>query len=94
MFSSPINVWVIVGFIGQIMFFMRFFIQWIYSERRKESVIPIHFWYFSIIGGVILLVYAIERKDIVFTMGQAVGLLVYMRNLMLIRNNKKEICVN
>lgn len=81
----------IIGFIGQILFSMRFFIQWIYSERRKESVIPVHFWYFSIIGGVILLAYAIERKDLVFTMGQAVGLLVYVRNLMLIRNNKKVI---
>lgn len=94
MFAFSIDMWVMLGFIGQIMFFMRFFIQWIYSERRKESVIPIHFWYFSIIGGIILLVYAIARKDLVFTTGQAVGLLVYVRNLVLIRNKKKEICVN
>ena len=80
----------LIGFIGQIMFFMRFFIQWIYSERRKASIIPIHFWYFSIIGGTILLIYAIHQKDPVFTTGQAVGLLVYVRNLILIKNDKKR----
>ncbi|MDO8571541.1 MAG: lipid-A-disaccharide synthase N-terminal domain-containing protein [bacterium] len=91
MFDFSINIWVIIGFIGQLMFFMRFFIQWVHSERKKESVIPIHFWYFSIIGGSILLIYAMQRKDLVFTIGQAVGLLVYARNLMLIRNKGKEI---
>ena len=77
-------VWAAVGLGGQFFFFMRFFIQWIASERRKQSVVPLAFWYFSVAGGTILLVYAIYKADIVFILGQAGGLAIYMRNLMLI----------
>lgn len=80
-----INGWIIFGLIGQLLFFLRFFIQWIISERKKQSVIPVGFWYFSLSGGIILLIYAIYKKDIVFTIGQATGILVYIRNLMLLR---------
>lgn len=78
--------WVLLafGFLGQAFFSMRFLVQWIASERRKESVIPIHFWYFSIGGGLTLLTYAILRLDPVFIVGQAAGLFVYSRNLYLI----------
>ena len=79
------QVWLAVGFLGQVCFSLRFLIQWIVSERRKESVIPIYFWYFSIGGGVTLLTYAVYRQDPVFILGQAAGLLVYSRNLYLIR---------
>ncbi len=80
--------WVLFGFCGQALFFMRFFVQWIASERKKQSVIPIHFWYFSIAGGAILLIYAIHQKDPVFIVGQAAGLFIYLRNLMFIFRNK------
>jgi len=60
--------WLIFGFFGQALFFMRFFIQWLASERRKESVIPIYFWYFSLGGGAILLTYAIHLRDPVCTL--------------------------
>ena len=70
-------VWVAVGFFGQAMFSTRFLIQWISSEKRRESIIPIAFWYFSIAGGATLLAYAIHRLDPVFIVGQAAGLLVY-----------------
>lgn len=83
------NWWVGVGFIGQTAFFMRFLIQWIVSEKRGESFIPIYFWYLSLSGGAILLIYAIHIGDPVFTLGQSCGMLVYVRNLMLIYNNKK-----
>ena len=83
------NKWVIIGFVGQFFFFMRFFTQWIYSEIKKESRIPIYFWYFSIGGGAILLSYAIYRQDPVFIVGQGMGLIVYTRNLMLIYNKRK-----
>ncbi len=73
-----------LGLFGQILFSLRFIIQWICSEKKKESFVPIVFWYFSIAGGVILLIYAIYRQDPVFIVGQAVGLLVYSRNLWLI----------
>jgi lipid-A-disaccharide synthase-like uncharacterized protein len=74
-----------VGFFGQAMFSMRFLIQWISSEKRRESVIPIAFWYFSVAGGATLLAYAIHRLDPVFIVGQAAGLLVYARNLYFIK---------
>ena len=83
------NNWLIVGFLGQALFSARFIVQWIVSERRSESVIPVAFWVFSIFGGVFLLAYAIYRKDPVFILGQAAGMIVYARNLMLIR--KKQV---
>ena len=77
--------WLILGFLGQALFSMRFLIQWIYSEKNKRSMIPTAFWYFSLAGGVTLLSYAILREDPVFIVGQGAGLFIYMRNLMLIR---------
>ncbi|MBZ0252130.1 MAG: lipid-A-disaccharide synthase N-terminal domain-containing protein [Candidatus Methylomirabilis sp.] len=79
------TAWMILGFAAQACFFSRFFVQWIASERRGESVVPIAFWWFSLIGGAGLLVYAIHRKDPVFILGQGAGLVIYVRNLMLIR---------
>jgi lipid-A-disaccharide synthase-like uncharacterized protein len=58
-----LNFWLIFGFIGQLMFTMRFIVQWIASERKKESVIPVSFWYLSLAGGLIVLLYAIYRMD-------------------------------
>jgi len=74
-------IWVAIGLLGQLLFFLRFFFQWLVSEKKKESVIPVSFWYFSISGGIVLLFYAIYRKDPVFILGQSVGLLIYARNL-------------
>lgn len=84
------QIWLTVGFLGQACFSMRFLIQWIASEKRKESVIPIYFWYFSIGGGLTLLTYAIYRHDPVFMVGQAAGLLVYTRNLYLIYRKDRQ----
>lgn len=78
------DLWVAIGFLGQASFSARFLIQWITSERRRESVIPIYFWYFSLLGGLILTAYALHRQDPVFVVGQGAGLIVYIRNLMLI----------
>lgn len=74
-------VWLIIGFIGQGIFAARFLVQWLCSEYRKRSVFPMLFWYASIAGGAILLGYAIHKRDPVFIVGQAGGLLVYLRNL-------------
>lgn len=82
--------WLVVGFVGQIMFGMRFFVQWIASEKAKKSVIPIAFWYLSICGSLILLVYAIHRRDPVFILGQSTGSFIYLRNLYLIKNEKEN----
>ena len=84
-------LWVAFGLAGQFFFFMRFFIQWIASERRRQSVVPLAFWYFSIGGGAALLVYACYKQDIVFILGQGGGLLIYVRNLMLIYRHAKTV---
>lgn len=78
------TLWLAVGFIGQIAFTGRFVLQWLYSEYQKRSVIPVAFWYLSIIGSALLLAYAIYRQDPVFIAGQAFGSIVYLRNLQLI----------
>jgi len=80
----------ILGFAGQFLFFMRFFIQWIHSEKHKQSIVPEIFWYFSIGGSLLLLIYALIRRDIVFIVGQSTGLLIYVRNLMLIQRQKRK----
>jgi len=78
------KAWLAVGFFGQAMFSCRFLVQWIASERRKASVVPELFWWFSLAGGVLLLSYAISRRDPVFILGQVGGLVIYARNLVLI----------
>ena len=88
---ADITIWLIIGFIGQALFSARFFIQWLESERRKRSVIPLTFWYFSIAGGVTLLSYAIYRRDPVFILGQAMGILIYLRNLYFIKKNRQKV---
>jgi lipid-A-disaccharide synthase-like uncharacterized protein len=78
------HIWLVIGFLGQGLFFGRWVIQWIASERKAESRVPIAFWYMSLIGGLITLAYAIYRNDPVFISGQGIGTAVYVRNLMLI----------
>jgi lipid-A-disaccharide synthase-like uncharacterized protein len=78
---SPEQIWLGIGLLGQALFSARFLLQWIASERRKQSVVPTGFWLFSVGGGVTLLAYAIWRRDPVFIIGQAAGLVVYARNL-------------
>ena len=90
MSGIQLDTWIIVGFIAQGLFFMRFFVQWIISEREGKSVVPLAFWIFSVLGGTMLLIYAIHRRDPVFIFGQAGGLVIYARNLMLIHKSKKR----
>lgn len=78
------TIWLGIGFLGQGLFFGRWLVQWIASERTAESRVPISFWYMSLIGGLITLTYAIYRMDPVFISGQALGSVVYVRNLVLI----------
>lgn len=92
--NDLLNPWVMFGLLGQICFSLRFIVQWIHSEKEKKSVIPLSFWYWSIAGGTILFIYAIYKKDIVFTIGQGAGLIVYARNLVLISRHKQVNPVN
>ena len=80
---------VILGFVGQAFFTGRFLVQWIASERRKQSVIPLTFWYFSVIGSTMLLVYSAIRADPVFVLAFMFNNIIYIRNLMLIRRQRR-----
>jgi lipid-A-disaccharide synthase-like uncharacterized protein len=79
------HVWVAIGFLGQFAFASRFLVQWAASERAQRVVVPKLFWYLSLAGGLVLLAYAVHRRDVVFSIGQASGLAVYARNLVLHR---------
>jgi lipid-A-disaccharide synthase-like uncharacterized protein len=93
-FVRQFDAWVVLGFIAQAMFMMRFVVQWVASERAKRSVVPVAFWFFSLGGGALLLVYAIQREDPVFIIGQGLGLFIYIRNLWLIANERKALRIN
>ena len=82
-------IFLIIGFVGQGLFASRFIVQWILSEKKGESYIPLVFWYLSIFGGIGLLIYAIFRKDPVIITGQSFGIIVYLRNLILIYRKRK-----
>lgn len=82
-------MWLAVGFLGQALFSTRFILQWIASEREKRSVVPAAFWWFSLLGGITLLTYAIHRRDPVFILGQSAGLIVYLRNLYFVRREAR-----
>jgi lipid-A-disaccharide synthase-like uncharacterized protein len=86
-FVGNMNWGILIGYVAQILFSMRFIVQWIASERAGRSVVPTAFWVFSIGGGVMLLGYAIYRKDPVFIIGQAFGVFVYLRNLQFVMRN-------
>ena len=80
---------VVVGLVGQLMFTMRFLVQWIASERARKSVIPVAFWFFSIAGGLVLFAYALFIRDPVFILGQGAGVFVYLRNLYFVYRERR-----
>lgn len=86
--ESTTLLWIAIGFLGQFLFFSRFMLQWYASEKAKKSMIPISFWYLSIVGSLFILAYSIFRKDIVFILGYSLNLIIYFRNLILIGKNK------
>jgi lipid-A-disaccharide synthase-like uncharacterized protein len=87
-FVLNLDWWVVLGFIAQVMFTLRFTVQWIASERAGHSVVPVAFWLFSIAGGLLLLIYALYRRDPVFIAGQAFGVFVYLRNLQFVLRDR------
>ncbi len=86
---EPAGMWYLVGFVGQFVFMMRFVVQWIASERKKKSVVPVAFWYLSLVGSLITIIYAIYRKDPVFTAAFCLNILIYIRNLYFIHGKPK-----
>jgi lipid-A-disaccharide synthase-like uncharacterized protein len=93
-FVVRLNWWLLLGYAGQVLFGMRFVVQWLASERVGRSVMPVAFWFFSIGGGVLLLVYALYIRDPVFIIGQGLGLFVYLRNLHFIFREQKTVAVS
>jgi lipid-A-disaccharide synthase-like uncharacterized protein len=89
-FIAQLDWWVFLGLVAQSLFFMRFLMQWIASERAGRSVIPVSFWLFSVGGGVLLLVYSLYRKDPVFIAGQSLGLFIYLRNLYFVARERRR----
>jgi len=83
-------IWLSIGLAAQLLFSMRFLVQWIATEKARASTIPETFWYFSFAGGLMLLAYAIYRADPVFILGQATGLVIYSRNIYFIWLGKRE----
>ncbi len=87
-FVTNLDMVVLIGFLGQALFTARFLVQWIASERAGRSVVPVSFWFFSLGGGLILFAYALYRGDPVFIVGQGLGTFIYVRNLMLIAQER------
>ena len=89
-FVTRLDWWVLLGFVAQIFFTLRFMVQWIASERLGRSVIPVAFWWFSIGGGLLLFIYALYRRDPVFITGQGFGVFVYLRNLYFVLRERRQ----
>ena len=89
-FVAQWDMWLILGFVAQAMFMARFVIQWIASERAGRSIVPVAFWYFSLLGGSLLFIYALYRRDPVFILGQGLGVFIYLRNLRLIMKERRR----
>lgn len=92
-FVINLDWWVLIGFLAQGLFTMRFLVQWVASERAGRSVVPIAFWFFSLAGGTLLLTYAVYRKDPVFIVGQLTGVFIYLRNLQFVLRERRSASV-
>ena len=88
--SNNFSIAIVIGLVGQALFTARFLVQWWASERAGRSVIPFSFWLFSIGGGLLLLAYALWRRDLVFILGQTLGVFIYLRNVMLLLRERRR----
>ncbi len=89
-FVTRFDLWLVFGLLAQLVFTARFLVQWLASERAGRSVVPIAFWFLSIVGGTMTLVYGIQRREPVIIMGQSLSIFIYLRNVMLIFKNKSS----
>jgi len=90
-FVARFDFWLALGIFGQLLFGMRFVVQWLASERQGRSVVPVAFWFFSIGGGLITLVYGLLKREPVIILGQSLSIFIYIRNLMLISKEKRRV---
>lgn len=89
-FVARFDLWLVFGIVAQVLFAMRFVVQWIASERAGRSVMPVAFWFFSMAGGLLTLVYGIVRREPVIILGQVLSVFIYVRNLRLILRERRE----
>jgi lipid-A-disaccharide synthase-like uncharacterized protein len=89
-FVLRLDGWAVLGFAAQAMFSARFVVQWIASERAGRSVMPFAFWWFSVVGGFLLFIYALQRRDPVFILGQGGGLFIYLRNIVFVLRERRR----
>ena len=89
-FVAKFDFWLAFGLVAQLLFTARFLVQWISSERAGQSVVPMAFWFFSMGGGLMTLVYGIQRREAVIIMGQVLAVFIYIRNMMLIIRSKSK----
>jgi lipid-A-disaccharide synthase-like uncharacterized protein len=89
-FVAKLDFWLVFGIAAQLLFTARFIVQWVVSEKLGKSVVPLAFWFLSMGGGVMLLIYGLVRREPIIIMGQALAVFIYMRNLMLIFRNKAD----
>ena len=85
-----VSTWLIVGFAGQAIFTARFLVQWVASEKKRDAVVPVAFWWLSMVGGLTLLSYAVHKQDPVIIVGQGLGVFIYVRNLMLVSKARRR----
>jgi len=90
MTMADYRLWLIIGYTGQALFTARFLVQWVASERKRDAVVPVAFWWLSLVGGLTLLCYAVHREDPVIITGQGMGIFIYIRNLMLVSKGKRR----
>ena len=88
---SYVVFWFTIGFLGQVLFTARFLVQWMASEKKRDAVVPVAFWWLSLLGGAALLAYAVSRRDPVIAVGQSMGLFIYARNLVLIDRARRRV---
>jgi lipid-A-disaccharide synthase-like uncharacterized protein len=90
--ASILPLWLVlvIGFGGQAIFTARFLVQWLASERKRDSVMPVTFWWLSLVGGLTLFVYGYLRRDPVIMLGNSMGVFIYVRNLMLVSKKKRR----
>lgn len=92
--KTLVNPWILFGFISQFVFLMRFAVQWYVSEKEKKSIIPDSFWYLSVVGTIMILVYSVEQQDIVFTASSLLQLVIYVRNIVLLKKKANQLEVS
>jgi lipid-A-disaccharide synthase-like uncharacterized protein len=89
-FVAKLDFWLIFGLAAQLLFTARFLVQWLVSEKLGKSVVPVAFWFLSMGGGVMLLVYGLVRREPIIILGQGLAVFIYLRNLMLIFKPKNS----